>query len=120
MSISVAVAADGASAHAADAHPDVAEAAVKLFGDPLRAEIVRLLAREQMCTCHLVDELDACQSTISHHIRVLRDAGMVAAERHGRFTYYRLRPEAVMTLIAGLADMALQVQHAQTVRRPCP
>nr|CEL18139.1 hypothetical protein [Kibdelosporangium sp. MJ126-NF4]CTQ90632.1 hypothetical protein [Kibdelosporangium sp. MJ126-NF4] len=45
---------------------------------------------------------------------------MVAAERHGRFTYYRLRPEAVMTLIAGLADMALQVQHAQTVRRPCP
>lgn len=101
------------------APPHVAEIAVKLFGDPLRAQIVGLLAREQMCTCHLVDDTGARQSTISHHLRVLREAGIVAAEPHGRFTYYRLRPETLTALIAGLADMAVQAQSAQTVRRPC-
>jgi ArsR family transcriptional regulator len=110
---------NGNPGHAADGQSGVAESAVKLFGDPLRAEIVHLLAREQMCTCHLVEETGARQSTISHHLRVLRDAGMVAAEPQGRFTYYRLRPETLSTLIAGLAGMAVRAQQAQVLRRPC-
>lgn len=109
----------GAPGGAAEAQPDLAEAAVKLFGDPLRAEIVRLLAREQMCTCHLVDDTGARQSTISHHLRVLRDAGFVAAEPRGRYTYYRLRPEALSLLTVGIADLAAQAHHAQAIRRPC-
>jgi ArsR family transcriptional regulator len=98
----------------------VADAAVKLFGDPLRAEIVRLLAREQMCTCHLVDDTGARQSTISYHLRVLREAGFVAAEPRGRYTYYRLRPEALSMLTSGIADLTVQAHQAQAVRRPCP
>lgn len=99
--------------------PDLAEAVVKLFGDPLRAEIVRLLAGEQMCTCHLVDDTGARQSTISHHLRVLREAGFVAAEPHGRYTYYRLRPEALSLLTVGIANLTAQAHHAQTIRRSC-
>ncbi|MHA6804624.1 ArsR/SmtB family transcription factor [Salinifilum ghardaiensis] len=96
-----------------------AELMVKLFGDSLRAEIVRLLAREQMCTCHLVDDTGARQSTISHHLRILREAGFVAAEPHGRYTYYRLRTETLSEMTAGLANLTAQAHQAQAARRPC-
>lgn len=104
------------------ATPDLAglaDAALKLFGDPLRARIVSLLAQEQMCTCHLVHDTGARQSTISHHLRVLREAGFVAMEPHGRYTYYRLRPEALSLLTVGVADLAAQAHQAQTIHRSC-
>ncbi len=111
--------AEEAPGQAVEAQPDLAEAVVKLFGDPLRAEIVRLLAREQMCTCHLVDDTGARQSTISHHLRVLREAGFVTAEPRGRYTYYRLRPDALSLLTVGIANLTAQAHRAQAIRRPC-
>ena len=110
---------EDAPGHTVDAQPGVADSAVKLFGDPLRAEIVRLLAREQMCTCHLVDDTGARQSTVSHHLRVLRDAGFVAAEPRGRYTYYRLRPETLSLLTVSIANLTAQAHQAQTICRPC-
>ena len=104
---------------APEAQSDVADAAVTLFGDPLRAAIVRMLSHEQMCTCHLVNDTGARQSTISHHLRILREAGFVAAEPHGRYTYYRLRPEALSELTVGIAGLAARAHHAQVIRRPC-
>ncbi|GAA3731246.1 ArsR family transcriptional regulator [Spinactinospora alkalitolerans] len=95
------------------------ESVVKLFGDPLRARIVRLLASEQMCTCHLIEETGARQPTISHHLKVLREAGLVEAEPQGRFTYYRLRPEAVAAVARDLDGLAARAERAQRVRRPC-
>lgn len=97
----------------------VETAAVKLLGDPLRARIVRLLAEEQLCTCHLIEETGARQPTVSHHLRVLREAGFVATEPHGRFTYYRLRPEALTLLARGIGDLASRAEQAGRVRRPC-
>ncbi|RNL85818.1 ArsR/SmtB family transcription factor [Halostreptopolyspora alba] len=96
-----------------------AEGTVKLLGDPLRARIVRLLAREQLCTCHLIEETGARQPTISHHLRVLREAGFVAAEPRGRFTYYRLRPDRIRQLAGAIVDLADQADDAQQVQRPC-
>ena len=92
---------------------------MKLFGDPLRAQIVRLLAREQMCTCHLVHDTGARQSTISHHLRILREAGFVGVEPLGRYTYYKLRPEALSVLTAAIAELTAQAHRAQAARRPC-
>jgi ArsR family transcriptional regulator, arsenate/arsenite/antimonite-responsive transcriptional repressor len=89
-----------------------------VLGDPLRRRIVELLAVESLCTCHLVDELGAKQPTVSHHLRVLREAGVVDTEARGRFTYYRLRPEALERLaddLTGLADAA----RAAGRRRDC-
>jgi ArsR family transcriptional regulator, arsenate/arsenite/antimonite-responsive transcriptional repressor len=89
-----------------------------VLGDPLRRRIVELLAVESLCTCHLVDELGAKQPTVSHHLRVLREAGVVDAEARGRFTFYRLRPEALERLagdLTGLADAA----RAAGRRREC-
>jgi ArsR family transcriptional regulator, arsenate/arsenite/antimonite-responsive transcriptional repressor len=62
------------------------ETAGRLFGDPLRAEIVRRLAVEQLCTCHLVEMTGARQPTVSHHLKLLRDADLVEATACRRST----------------------------------
>ena len=68
------------------------------LADPLRWRIVELLEREELCVCHLVDELDVAQPLVSHHLKVLRDAGLVVGERCRYWTYYRLVPDALAAL----------------------
>ena len=90
----------------------------RVLGDPLRLRIVELLTREQMCTCHLVDETGAKQTNISNHLRALREAGIVEAEPAGRYTYYRLVPEALDALAAGVTALADGARSTSDVRRP--
>jgi ArsR family transcriptional regulator, arsenate/arsenite/antimonite-responsive transcriptional repressor len=91
---------------------------VRLFADPLRLRIVTLLAREELCTCHLVAETGAKQPTVSHHLRLLREAGVVEADPAGAYTYYRLRAAALAEL--GTAFTALADQAADPSRRRLP
>jgi ArsR family transcriptional regulator len=93
----------------------------RLLADPLRARIVTLLANEALCTCHLVAETGERQTTISHHLRVLREAGWVTQEPCGRFTYYHLRPEALEQAAEALADLAERARASALAerRRPC-
>jgi ArsR family transcriptional regulator, arsenate/arsenite/antimonite-responsive transcriptional repressor len=98
---------------------ETADLAVKLFGDPLRAEIVGHLAAEQLCPCHLVEMTGARQPTVSHHLKVLRDADLVEAIPDGRFTYYRLRPERLDEVRHGLSKLAEAASSAPRRRRPC-
>ncbi len=65
-----------------------------LLVDPLRLQIVEALTQEQLCTCHLMEITGARQTTVSHHLRLLREAGVVTGEAEGRFTWYRLVPGA--------------------------
>ena len=95
------------------------EAVLKALADPLRVRIVELLACEQLCTCHLVEELGATQTNISNHLRVLRGAGLIASEPAGRYTYHRLIPERLTTLAGALGAVASQAQLAVAVKRPC-
>lgn len=85
----------------------------------MRGRIVELLADEQLCTCHLVAETGARQTNVSNHLRVLREAGLVEATPAGRFTYYRLRPEALAGLADHLAGLAGRARTAAQTRRPC-
>jgi len=94
-------------------------AVVRALADPMRKQIVELLAREQLCTCHLVDELGATQTNVSNHLRVLRAAGLVASEPAGRYTYHRLLPDRLQQLSAELADLASRSRLALAVKRPC-
>ncbi len=91
---------------------------LRLLGDPLRLRIVELLSREQLCTCHLVAETGARQTNVSNHLRALREAGIVAAEPAGRYTYYRLVPEALEATAARLVDLADAARSTTDVRRP--
>ena len=68
----------------------------KALGDPTRVAIVnRLASSAECCVCDLTDAFDLSQPTISHHLRILRDAGLVEAERRGTWGYYRLVPDAI-------------------------
>ena len=90
---------------------------VKLFADPLRAQLVNLLAVEQLCTCHLADATGALASAVSNQLKQLRKAGVVEAEPCGRFTYYRLRPEVLDQLGDQFRTLAAAADAAK--RRPC-
>jgi ArsR family transcriptional regulator len=92
---------------------------VRALADPLRARIVELLADEQLCNCHLTELTGARQTNISNHLRVLRQAGVVETEAAGRYTYYRLRPDAVAALAAHYGELSRRAENAAQVRRPC-
>jgi ArsR family transcriptional regulator len=71
------------------------EAAVfKALGDPTRLGIVATIARagHEVCVCDFVDGFGLNQSTISHHLRILKDAGVVTSVRRGTWGYYSLAP----------------------------
>lgn len=84
--------------------------AVKIFkalADPTRLRIVLLLQRRELCVCELMFVLGMEQSRVSHHMRVLRDAGIVGDVREGRWIIYRV-PEAARPLLEGLFAGALR------------
>jgi ArsR family transcriptional regulator len=91
---------------------------LKVVAEPLRWRILQLLAAEELCVCHLVEELDVNQPLVSHHLRVLRDAGVVECSKYRYWTYYRLRPGALAPLAAALGDLAAPAS-AEGERRPC-
>jgi ArsR family transcriptional regulator len=73
--------------------------AFKALADPARVEIVNRLARGgEACVCDLNAALDLAQPTVSHHLRVLREAGLVESTRRGTWAFYRLVPEAIEQL----------------------
>ncbi|QTE28209.1 ArsR/SmtB family transcription factor [Pengzhenrongella sicca] len=90
-----------------------------LLADPLRLLIVDSLAREQLCTCHLVELAGAKQTTISHHLRLLREAGVVLAESEGRFTWYRLAPGAFAAALTGLRGIGGAAGQTPRLRPAC-
>ena len=76
----------------------------KALGDPTRLAIVSQLADGgEVCVCHLVPDAGLSQPTISHHLKALRDAGLVTSERRGTWAYYRLVPAAIAELAGILA-----------------
>ncbi|WP_127359205.1 ArsR/SmtB family transcription factor [Actinacidiphila soli] len=95
---------------------------IRVLADPLRLRIVTLLARETLCTTHLVEETGAKQTNLSNHLRVLREAGVVETEPCGRFTYYRLMPDVIDTLAASFAELAVTARATaeNNTRRACP
>jgi ArsR family transcriptional regulator len=74
----------------------------KALGAPIRMQLVDVLRRHagNVCVCELVPLFDLSQPTVSHHLKVLRDAGIVGSERRGLWAYYYVQPEAVRELSA--------------------
>ena len=89
------------------AYPDVERkaaarmaAVAKALGDPVRLQLVDVLRRHagKVCVCELVPLFDLSQPTVSHHLRVLRDAGIVGSERQGLWAYYYVKIDALEEL----------------------
>jgi ArsR family transcriptional regulator len=94
-------------------------AALKAAAEPLRWRILTALAHEELCVCHLTEDLDVAQPLISHHLRVLRDAGLVESEKWRYWTYYRLNPAAVSAVGDQLVAIAVNTPAPASERRPC-
>ncbi len=95
-----------------------APALLTVVADATRWRILQLLATEELCTTHLQDELGLRQNLVSHHLRVLREAGLVETSPCGRFTYYRLRAGALDHLGEAVQALASAARTAPA-RRAC-
>jgi ArsR family transcriptional regulator, arsenate/arsenite/antimonite-responsive transcriptional repressor len=80
-------------------------AIAKALGDPVRLQLVDVLRRHagKVCVCELVPLFDLSQPTVSHHLKVLRTAGLVGSERQGLWAYYYVIPAALKELSAWLS-----------------
>lgn len=76
----------------------------KALGDPVRLRMVSMIAaRPELCVCEITPAFDLSSGTISHHLKTLREAGLVDCERRGTYVYYWVRPEALASLSGLLA-----------------
>src|ERR671921_1386073 len=83
--------------------------AARLFhalSDSTRLAILERLRFGERCVCDLTDALDAAQSRLSFHLKVLKDAGLVTDRREGRWMYYTLSPEALAEVAAAIDYLA--------------
>jgi ArsR family transcriptional regulator len=88
------------------------------LADETRLQIVQMLSHGERCVCELQDVLDAAQSRLSFHLRVLKESGLVSDRREGRWIYYALNREA----LEGIAHFAQAVKpgkHAGSCARAC-
>jgi ArsR family transcriptional regulator len=93
-------------------YPDVARGdavrmaeVAKALSDPVRVQLVDVLRKHagKVCVCELVPLFDLSQPTVSHHLKVLRQAGIVGSERQGLWAYYYVIPDALEELSAWLS-----------------
>ncbi|MEU4791305.1 metalloregulator ArsR/SmtB family transcription factor [Micromonospora tulbaghiae] len=80
--------------------------AFKALGDPVRLQLMSMIASAEdgeACVCDLTPAFDLTGPTISHHLKTLREAGLVDAERRGTWVYYRARPQILRQLAALLS-----------------
>ncbi|GAC1615967.1 MAG: hypothetical protein NVS4B13_10010 [Candidatus Elarobacter sp.] len=94
-----------------DATDRAADAALfKALADPHRLTMLATLARadDQVCVCDFTAALPLEQPTVSHHLRILRETGLVTCERRGTWVYYRIAPDASDRIDAALRSVIPQ------------
>lgn len=86
----------------------------KALGDPVRLRILSLIAGHeggQCCVCEITPAFALSQPTISHHLKMLREAGLLDSERRGTWVYYRVDPTALQRLSAALTAVKEEVRR---------
>lgn len=78
---------------------------LKALADPNRLRLVSMISAatpEAVCVCEMVDPVGLSQPTVSHHLKVLTEAGVVTREQRGRWAFYRLVPETLTAIAAAI------------------
>jgi len=91
---------------------------LQALADPVRLRMVRLLSEREQCVCHLTETFGLSQASISHHIAVLKRAGLVEDRRDTRWTYYRLALKATSSLCCSI-DELLEASQADATSADC-
>ena len=89
----------------------------KAFCDENRIRIMKLLASGEKCACRLLEELDISQPTLSHHMKILCDSGVVVGRKEGKWMHYSISPEGSQTAADYLR--ALTSVRCTDVDGPC-
>ena len=63
----------------------------KVLSDPNRLKIIKLLTSEELCACKLLEEIQITQPTLSHHMKILSESGLVSVRKEGKWSYYSIR-----------------------------
>jgi ArsR family transcriptional regulator len=83
---------------------------LKALSDPVRLRLLSVVASHaggEACVCDISVGIDVSQPTVSHHLKVLREAGLLVSQRRGSWVYYRVVPEALQQLSALLDPQSL-------------
>ncbi|NLU26759.1 MAG: winged helix-turn-helix transcriptional regulator [Hungateiclostridium thermocellum] len=83
----------------------------KALGDPKRAMIADMLSRGELCACMILEKFDMSQSTLSHHMKILCECGLVKSREKGKWTYYSLDAETVGRIKQFLNDITIKNEN---------
>ncbi len=78
---------------------------LKAVADQTRLKIIKALSQDELCVCELMLLLNAQQSAVSHHLRILKDANLVLERRQGKWSYHRLAGDRLGTLLKALDEL---------------
>src|SRR6267378_3651177 len=97
-------------------------AIAKALADPVRVQLVDVLRKHagKVCVCELVPLFDLSQPTVSHHLKVLREAGIVGSERRGLWAYYYVNPDSLEELSAWVSNWPGTMRYAKRFASATP
>jgi ArsR family transcriptional regulator len=103
-----------------DTAPDTDRGAqdFRALSDPTRLRILDLLAEGERCVCDVVAAMDVAQPLLSHHLKILRQAGFIHARKEGRWMYYRLDPERLEACVCVLEGSLRKYDAAAEQGKP--
>ena len=91
----------------AGGHLEHTAALFKALSDPTRLRILRAISQmNELCECNIVPSFGLSQPTISYHLKLLREAGLVSSERRGQWVYHSVNQKAVLGAVRDLTEMA--------------
>lgn len=100
-------------------HPPLRTRQFRALADESRLRILALLGGGEHCVCELTEALGIPQPLLSFHLKTLKEAGLVADRRQGRWTYYALEERALRTMAAGLAAIVTRPRRSTRDGRDC-
>jgi ArsR family transcriptional regulator len=87
----------------------------KSLGDQTRLKILQMLSGQEMCVCEIIDRLEMSQPAVSHHLKILRQAGLVSDSRDGKWIYYSLKGSVFEDVFQG-EDIEILQYYAEPIR----
>lgn len=87
----------------------------KALGDESRLKIINMLSDQEMCVCEIIDNLKMSQPAVSHHLKILRQAGIVKDSREGKWIYYTLNSEVLGEVFNG-EDYNITLTYSEPIR----
>ncbi len=86
----------------------------KALGDENRVKIIRMLTGGELCACKILDVLSITQPTLSHHMKILSEAGLVNVRKDGKWSYYAIHCEAFSEFKTVIGDISCTQKHEKS------